>query len=58
MSEAIRYDRGQLIDVLIYHQATNTSGCICGWAVLGASHAAHVAFVYERTQRASEAIDE
>jgi len=41
------YDREALIEVLVYHQPTSTSGCICGWAVLGASHAEHVADRYE-----------
>lgn len=41
------YDRQVLVDVLIYHQPTSVSGCICGWAVLGASHPEHVADVYE-----------
>jgi hypothetical protein len=43
------YDRAILIHVLIYHQATATSGCHCGWAELGRSHAEHVADVYEQT---------
>jgi hypothetical protein len=43
----IVYDRTVLVDVLVYHWATNTSGCGCGWAVLGASYAEHVADVYE-----------
>lgn len=42
-----RYDRDVLVDTLIYHQRTDTSGCHCGWAVLGASYAEHVANVYE-----------
>ncbi len=41
------YDREVLVNVLVYHQATRTSGCHCGWAVLGASHAEHVADIYE-----------
>lgn len=43
------YDREVLVTVLVYHQHTNTSGCICGWAVLGASHPEHVADVYEQS---------
>jgi hypothetical protein len=43
----ITYDRAVLVDVLVYHWATSTSGCGCGWAVLGASHPEHVADVYE-----------
>lgn len=41
------HDRAALVDVLVYHWRTETSGCGCGWAVLGASHAEHVADVYE-----------
>lgn len=41
------YDRETLVSVLVYHQATATSGCHCGWAVLGASFAEHVADMYE-----------
>lgn len=44
----IAYDRRVLTTVLIYHQPTATSGCHCGWGVLGASHAEHVADEYER----------
>lgn len=39
--------RAHLIQVLIYHQPTNTSGCICGWAELGKSHPEHVVHVFE-----------
>jgi hypothetical protein len=35
-----------LVEVIIYHWHTNTSGCGCGWAVLGASYAEHVADVF------------
>lgn len=49
------YDRAVLVNVLIYHQRTATSGCGCGWAVLGASHAEHVADVYEQSIAALEA---
>lgn len=45
----IKYDREWLVSVLIYHQRTDTSGCHCGWAVLGASYAEHVADIYEET---------
>lgn len=41
------YSRKLLVEVLVYHQPTSTSGCICGWRVLGASHPEHVADVYE-----------
>jgi hypothetical protein len=47
LTDRVAYDRPRLVDVLIYHQATATSGCICGWGVLGASHAEHVVDVYE-----------
>jgi hypothetical protein len=43
------YHRETLVTVLIYHQSTNVSGCHCGWSVLGASHAEHVADVYEQS---------
>lgn len=43
----IPYDRDLLVNTLVYHWATNTSGCGCGWAELGKSHAEHVAKVYE-----------
>ena len=35
-----------LVDVLVYHYRKNSSDCGCGWAVLGASHPAHVAEVF------------
>lgn len=36
MSNAtVTYDRRVLVDVLVYHWRTQTSGCGCGWAVLG-----------------------
>jgi hypothetical protein len=41
------YRRPLLIEVLVHHQRADVSGCICGWAVLGASHPEHVADVYE-----------
>ena len=43
----MKYDRKVLVEVLIYHWPTSTSGCGCGWARLGHSHAEHVADVYE-----------
>lgn len=43
------YDREALVTVLVYHQPTSTSGCHCGWGVLGASHSEHVADVYEQS---------
>jgi hypothetical protein len=41
------YDRELLVKVMTYHQAKEDSSCICGWAVLGASHPEHVVDVYE-----------
>jgi hypothetical protein len=38
-----------LVEVIIYHWATSTSGCGCGWAVLGASYAEHVVDVFEES---------
>lgn len=43
----IAYDRAVLVDVLIYHQRTESSGCGCGWGELGHSHAEHIVDVYE-----------
>jgi 16S rRNA G1207 methylase RsmC len=45
------YDRAVLVDVIVYHWRTNSSGCGCGWGVLGASYAEHVADVYEESVR-------
>lgn len=42
------YNREILVDVIIHHARTSIEGCHCGWAVLGASHAEHVADVYEQ----------
>lgn len=44
-----RAARERLIQVLIYHQRTDDTGCACGWATLGGSFAEHVADVYEQT---------
>lgn len=52
------YDRDVLVKVLVYHQATSTSGCHCGWKVLGASHCGHVADVYEQTMADEAALPE
>lgn len=46
-SAATVYDRDLLVAVLVYHQRQSIKGCACGWSVLGASHADHVASVYE-----------
>lgn len=47
----MRYDRKILVHVLVYHRPNDDSSCLCGWAVLGASHPEHVADVYEKTMR-------
>lgn len=52
MSPEVGYDRKVLVDVFVYHQRTLTAGCACGWSVLGASHAEHVADIYEESVRA------
>jgi len=41
------YRRPLLLEVLIYHQPMKDNSCLCGWAVLGASHPEHVLDVYE-----------
>jgi hypothetical protein len=46
------FDRDVLVEVLVYHWPTATSGCWCGWAELGKSFAGHVADVYEASVRA------
>ena len=46
------YDREILVTVLVYHQRRDISGCHCGWGVLGASHPAHIADIYEESLRA------
>jgi len=43
------YDRAVLVEVLIYHQRMENTGCACGWLVYGASWAEHIAEVYEMT---------
>lgn len=43
------YDREVLTAVLVYHWPTASSGCHCGWSVLGASFPEHVADVYEES---------
>lgn len=42
-----------LVDVLIHHWATPTSGCTCGGVKLGASWPEHVADVFEASMRAA-----
>jgi sRNA-binding protein len=44
------YDRDVLVTVLIHHQRMDIGGCLCGWSVLGASHAEHIADAYEKAQ--------
>lgn len=41
--------RQVLVETLVYHWQTNSSGCGCGWAVLGASWPEHVADVFEES---------
>ena len=43
-----------LVEVLVYHWATSTSGCGCGWAILGASWPEHVADVFQESWAARE----
>ncbi len=43
------YDREILTTTLVYHQRRNSSSCHCGWSQLGASHAEHVADIYEES---------
>lgn len=50
--DGLSYSRAVFVDVLVYHWCTNTSGCGCGWNVLGASYPEHVADVYEESVRA------
>lgn len=55
MADRVPYDRTVLVEVLVYHWPTATSGCFCGWNVLGASHSEHVADVYEASMAARRA---
>lgn len=41
------FNRAVLVEVLTYHQRVSPSHCACGWSVLGASFADHMADVYE-----------
>lgn len=50
----VAYDRGVLVNVLVYHQRVNLRGCGCGWDALGRSHPEHVADVYEESIRARQ----
>lgn len=47
-------DRTTLVDVLVYHWRTNTSGCGCGWHRLGHSHPEHVADVVQERSAQSQ----
>lgn len=51
----MEYDRAVLVEVLVYHQRLDVGHCCCGWGVLGASHAEHVADVYEASVEAHRA---
>lgn len=53
-----RYARDVLVDVLVHHQRRDAQHCLCGWGELGASHAAHVADVYEQSVAARDPLDE
>ncbi len=46
-NKTLPFIREVMLNVLVYHQPTNTSGCHCGWAELGRSHPEHVVKVYE-----------
>lgn len=48
----VTYDRGLLVEAVMYHHKDNIKGCFCGWSELGACHAQHVADVYEKAARA------
>jgi len=48
------YVRKLLVEILIYHWRTTSSGCGCGWAELGKSHPEHIADVYEQSILALE----
>lgn len=48
---SLPYDREKLMDAVVYHWRDDIKGCGCGWSKLGASHAAHVADVYEESVR-------
>ncbi len=50
--QPVAYDRDVLVEVLVYHWPTETSGCWCGWAELGRSFPGHVADVYEASVHA------
>lgn len=50
----MEYNRAILIEVLVYHWATNTSGCGCGWRELGKSHPEHVVNIYEASIKIRE----
>jgi hypothetical protein len=41
------YIRELLVAVLVAHQRAASDACACGWSVVGASHAEHIADKYE-----------
>jgi hypothetical protein len=43
----VPYSRTMLVAVLVEHQRKDERACLCGWDRLGASHAEHVADMYE-----------
>ena len=50
--EPLFYSRDVLVDTLVYHQRASIETCTCGWSVLGASHAEHVADIFEESSAA------
>lgn len=47
----MEFNREIMIEVLVYHWPTKSSGCHCGWAELGKSFPEHVVKVYEDSVR-------
>lgn len=54
----LRHNHEVLVEVLVYHQRTNNSGCHCGWGELGHSYAEHVAGIYEDSLRVRCQVDQ
>jgi hypothetical protein len=48
---SVPYDRTRLVHVLNDHQRHTPAACLCGWSEWGASHAEHIADVYEADDR-------
>ena len=46
-------ERAKLVETLVHHWPTSTSGCICGWAKLGHSFPEHLADQYEASRPGS-----